>query len=111
MLIDHHLAIHWGKYHHQVITDFSRERYQLTHDFDQLMLPTRLHKTLECMEKDDWLAGYKTPENLVRALNGMSRRIRFNNSMPTWGLWATQQAHNHFTELNTYIDFLLCDYS
>jgi acyl carrier protein phosphodiesterase len=111
MLIDHHLAIYWAKYHYQVITDFTRERYQSAHNFEQLELPVRLHRTLEWMEKDDWLAGYKAPENLVRALNGMSKRIRFNDSMPTWGLWATQQVHNHFTELNTYVELLLSEYS
>lgn len=107
MLIDHHLAKHWHHYHELPLTAFTRSRYRQAREFNTLALPERLARTLYWMESDDWLAGYKEPDNLVRALSGMSRRIRFEDSMSEWGMWATQQASDHYERLEQYLISLM----
>lgn len=103
MLIDHHLAKHWSDYHDEPLTEFTQQRYQLAHQFSHLPLPERMERTLYFMQRDDWLAAYKEPEHLVRALGGISRRIRFEDSMEPWGYWAIEQYKSAHTQLHTYI--------
>jgi acyl carrier protein phosphodiesterase len=103
MLIDHHLAKHWSDYHLQPLTEFTQQRYELAQQFNVLNLPERMKKTLYIMQRDDWLAAYKEPEHLVRALGGMSRRIRFDDSMEAQGYWAIKQYQSAISELDTYI--------
>jgi len=107
MLIDHHLAKHWHQYHELLLTEFTQSRYLKARGFHSLELPEKLNRTLHWMELDDWLAGYKEPENLVRALRGLSRRIRFEDSMSEWGMWATRQADSHYDNLHGYIQSLI----
>lgn len=111
MLIDHHLAKHWSDYHDEPLTEFTRKRYQLASQFKTLPLPERLNATLYYMERDDWLAGYKEAEHLVRALSGMSRRLTFKDSMQAWGRWSTTQADRQFDDLNRYIRSVMASYN
>lgn len=110
MLIDHHLAKYWDLYHKQPLIDFTHFRYSQARAFSRLDLPEKLDRTLYWMEMDDWLSGYRKPENLVRALSGMSRRIRFEDSMSEWGMWATKEADSHYDDLQSYIQSLLTGY-
>ncbi|MEP4548124.1 MAG: ACP phosphodiesterase [Saccharospirillum sp.] len=103
MLIDHHLAKHWTDYHDEPLSEFTRKRYLIANQFRALPLPERMERTLFFMERDDWLAAYKDPKHVVKALGGMSRRIRFEDSMSEWGNWATRRANEHFENLQQYI--------
>ncbi len=106
MLIDHHLAKHWTDYHDEPLIEFTRKRYLLANQFRALPLPERMERTLYFMERDDWLARYKEPEHLVRALGGMSRRIRFEDSMEKFGLMAIDTADSQFNLIYNYLTSL-----
>lgn len=103
MLIDHHLAKHWPAYHSERLTEFTNKRYQIANQFDTLRLPTRLQRTLFFMHRDDWLSAYKEPDQLVRALSGMSRRIKFEDSMEAWGFWAIDQERQWEKSISAFI--------
>ncbi|WP_394171609.1 ACP phosphodiesterase [Saccharospirillum alexandrii] len=107
MLIDHHLAKHWSDYHEQPLSEFTQLRYRQSRDFNLLDLPEKLERTLYWMEEDDWLSGYREPENLVRALGGMSRRIRFKDSMQASGFWAIDQISLHARSVHEYLTSLV----
>ena len=106
MLIDHHLAKHWSEYHDEPLIDFTRKRYQLANQFRALPLPERMGKTLYFMERDDWLTGYRETNHLVRALGGMSRRIRFEDSMEKFGLMAIDTADSQSNLIYSYLTSL-----
>lgn len=91
MLLDHHLAVHWSDFHTDPLPRFTESRYQQAQRFDALTLPDRLQRMLHWMIQDDWLGGYRQPENLVRALAGLSRRLRFADDMEAQGFWAIEQ--------------------
>lgn len=109
MLIDHHLAKHWADYHDEPLIEFTQKRYLLANKFRALPLPERMERALYFMERDDWLAGYKEPEHLVRALGGMSRRIRFEDSMEAWGYWAIEQNTIYSNCISNYLTTLRPD--
>lgn len=92
MLIDHHLAKHWDHYHQKLtLPNFSSTCYASVRRFTNLPLPHKLHQTLTWMSHDDWLNGYKEPENVVRALRGLSKRLKFKDCMVEYGEWAIAQ--------------------
>lgn len=91
MLLDHHLALHWTRYHNEPLAAFTQSRYAGARRFDSLPLPPRLERMLYWLIEDDWLGGYRRPENIVRALGGLSRRLRFEDEMEARGLWAIEQ--------------------
>ena len=106
MLIDHHLAKHWSDYHSENLDEFAQKCYQLVHLFKVLPLPDRMGKTLYFMDRDDWLVAYKEPKHLVRALGGMSRRIKFEDSMEAFGFWAIEQQMVHSDNISNYLESL-----
>lgn len=91
MLLDHYLALYWSRYHSQSLNAFTEQRYRETRRFEALPLPPRLQKTLHWLIEDDWLGGYRHAENVVRALGGLSRRLRFADDMEAQGFWAIEQ--------------------
>lgn len=103
MLIDHHLAKHWSDYHSENLDEFAQKCYILANQFEALTLPERMKKTLYFMQRDDWLAAYKEPGHLVSALSGMSKRIRFDDSMEAWGHWAIEQSDFQKSSFYTFI--------
>ncbi|PTY38176.1 hypothetical protein BGP77_17165 [Saccharospirillum sp. MSK14-1] len=107
MLLDHYLARYWSQYHAQTLTAFTQERYRETRRFDALPLPPRLERTLHWLIEDDWLAGYRRPENIVRALGGLSRRLRFADEMEAQGLWAIEQLDAEQTAVDAFLQRLL----
>lgn len=92
MLLDHHLAKNWEAYHDLPLREFAKQCYARARSFNALPLPDRLEKTLYWMLEDDWLTGYRQRQNVIRALRGLSRRIRFDDSMVANGQWALDQA-------------------
>jgi acyl carrier protein phosphodiesterase len=79
MMLDHHLALHWSSYHSSRLEKFSVMTYQLMNDFNERELSERMVKTIYWMEKHNWFVSYRTETGIMRALEGMSQRIRFSN--------------------------------
>ncbi|GGX44567.1 acyl carrier protein phosphodiesterase [Saccharospirillum salsuginis] len=103
MLIDHHLAKHWTEYHQRSLTAFTRICYEQSRRFGALTLPAKLEKTLNWMREDDWLAGYQDPRNVLRALAGLSRRLKFDDPMVQSGHWAITQAQHHKSQISQFL--------
>lgn len=91
MLLDHYLALQWSNFHSESLLSFSQQRYAEVPHFNSLSLPDRLQRMLYWMIRDDWLSGYRQPENIVRALSGLSRRLHFADDMEAQGFWSIEQ--------------------
>lgn len=104
MLIDHHLARHWQRYHSEPLAPFAGRRYSISRQFNRQALPERLSRTLDFMSEQDWLTGYRDEKNILRALQGLSRRIRFQDSMVENGLWSLKQLEKHREEVSRFIE-------
>lgn len=109
MLLDHHLASHWSRYHSDALNAFTQQRYSETHRFNALPLPERLQRTLHWLIADDWLGGYRQPENVVRALGGLSRRLRFADQMEAQGFWAIEQLQLEADAVDAFLQRVLLE--
>lgn len=74
VFMDHILAIEWGKFHSDSLTNFSHGVYRTLKKNNEL-LPERMQHTLKYMEMHDWLSGYAEEEGIKKSLNGLSRRV------------------------------------
>ncbi|HET8903550.1 MAG TPA: ACP phosphodiesterase [Saccharospirillum sp.] len=109
MLIDYHLASNWADYHAEPLSKFTQQRYELANQFMALPLPERMEKTLYFMQRDDWLTAYSDPAHLVTALAGMSRRIRFEDSMEKFGFEAIGAAQQYQQPIDHYLNSIKTD--
>jgi acyl carrier protein phosphodiesterase len=82
---DHFLAKDWHKYAEQPLNDFAFARYQTLKIHKQVM-PLKMAVMVEKMILGDWLTQYKKPESICKAIDGVSRRIRFKNKLHGAGL-------------------------
>lgn len=80
---DHFLAKHWREYSPRVdLPEFAERAYAVLGEH-QAILPERLQRVLPYMVADDWLCSYQEWENIGRALQGIARRLRRPNPLPT----------------------------
>ncbi len=77
---DHFLARDWNIYHHQSLSNYADDVYQLMEN-NAALLPERANYMLTYMKKYNWLTGYATIEGMQRALSGLSRRTTFESRM------------------------------
>ncbi len=77
---DHLLAINWGQYSKEPLSDFATKTYQQLERYKQLF-PERLLLRFEHMKTHDWLSHYATAYGIERALAGLSKRAKFDNQM------------------------------
>ena len=82
---DHFLAKDWHKYTKQPLNNFAFARYQ-TLKIHKHVMPIKMAVMVEKMIAGDWLTQYKKPESICRAIDGVSRRIRFENKLQGAGL-------------------------
>ena len=80
MYYDHFLASLWSDYHHEPIEIYTKRMYNKLLPYLEIM-PARTQHMLPYMVRDNWLAGYAGMDGLGAALNGMSRRAKFNSGM------------------------------
>lgn len=80
IVFDHLLAINWRNYSDIELTQFSQNSYASLSRHKALM-PERMQNVVSRMIAGDWLSFYHQIENTGRAIDGVSRRIRFENSL------------------------------
>jgi acyl carrier protein phosphodiesterase len=80
LFFDHFLARRWAEFHPLGLEEFSRRVYGMLREHDA-MLPDRLRRMLTFMAADDWLASYREVDAVGRAVNGISRRLRRENTL------------------------------
>lgn len=77
---DHFLAANWMRYHPTPLPRFAQTTYeQLLERKEEL--PAGARHMLPYMVEHDWLTGYSVLEGIVRVMQGMSRRARFDSQM------------------------------
>jgi len=106
MIIDHHLANYWAEYHDKSLEQFAQRTYDQLADFDELELPERFKQTLYWMQKHNWFVIYRSPEGMKRALEGMSRRIKFDNPIMEHSTFGIQQTKRYKSEIRDFIEYL-----
>ncbi len=77
---DHLLAKYWVNYHHQPLTEFAKDAYQIISSFESI-LPNDAKHMLPYMIKGNWLVNYATVEGIQSALSGMAKRTKFDSKM------------------------------
>jgi acyl carrier protein phosphodiesterase len=81
MFYDHFLARHWRDYALSDLARFTERVYALLRE-RQAQLPERLQRIAPSMIEFDWLGSYQHLDSIDTALNGMSSRLRRENSLP-----------------------------
>ncbi|MEM7548728.1 MAG: ACP phosphodiesterase [Bacteroidota bacterium] len=101
MFYDHFLAIHFSKYSQVPLKDFTTSVYSsVEKQFPEL--PGKAKHVFPFMKHDDWLFHYSKVEGLERALQGMSRRTKFDIQMGE----SVQELKEHFENFeNHFFEF------
>ena len=77
---DHFLAVNWHLYHSQLLPDFAADCYQYL-EKSLPILPEQVRWMLPHMVRGNWLVNYARVEGIQQALNGMTRRSKFDSKM------------------------------
>ncbi len=80
LFYDHFLARDWDRWATIPLAAFAQRVYAAMESIEG-RLPTRLERMLPYMVADNWLCSYRQPENVGRALAGLSRRLSAVNHM------------------------------
>ena len=75
LCFDHFLAREWDDRRDEPLEDFSRRFYGLLEERED-HLPERVLRAMPHMTRENWLLGYREPQGIARALDGLSRRRR-----------------------------------
>jgi len=76
MFYDYLLANNWNTYSSIELRKFCDDAYRILASHDKVM-PEESRIILEYMTKHDWLYSYRETEGIRRALNGMSKRMKY----------------------------------
>lgn len=77
---DHFLAINWKDYHISNFPEYCQNIYT-TLNKERSIMNERAQRILFYMEKQNWLVSYQTVEGIDQAMNGLSRRAKFDSKM------------------------------
>ena len=80
IIFDHYLVKHWQRYSGQAFDVFVRTTYSHIEP-RQPYVPERMQTMLDRMIRQDWLRGYGEIDNIGRAIDRLSARIRFENHL------------------------------
>ena len=77
---DHFLAKNWENFHPKQLPDFAQDVYKVLQN-NPKHLPPKVKQLLPYMVSQDWLTNYAGFYGIERALEGLSRRASFQNTM------------------------------
>lgn len=99
VIFDHFLNQHWEKFHHQPLSDFSQEVYQLL-DTDGMPASARLQASN--FARYDVLCNYRHWQTIEQVLERISQRLRRQNPLGQ----SAGQLQQHYLKLEQYfLDF------
>ena len=80
IVFDHLLAKHWQRYSDFTLSEFATLRYSelIAH---KAYMPEKMDAMVSRMISGNWLLEYQFPQSIASAINGISRRIRFDNKL------------------------------
>jgi acyl carrier protein phosphodiesterase len=102
---DHFLAANWQDYHHQLLPDFAEECYAYF-DKNIAVLPEQVKWMLPHMVRGNWLVDYAKVEGIQQALNGMTRRSKFDSKMNESTVELTAHYEDFKKEFQTFFPLL-----
>jgi acyl carrier protein phosphodiesterase len=80
MYYDHFLANAWSEFSNEKLIDFTHRMFEVVKSA-HFLLPARSKYILPYMMTDNWLVNYKNFDGLHRALEGISRRTKFESNL------------------------------
>jgi acyl carrier protein phosphodiesterase len=96
ILYDHFLAANFTEHSDIPLQEYSQNTYRLLQkNWD--VLPAGVHFFLPFMIERNWLLNYATIDGIGRALSGLSRRVKYANSMDV----AVNDLQEHYAGLET----------
>jgi acyl carrier protein phosphodiesterase len=102
---DHFLAVNWHLYHPQLLPDFAEECYQYLEE-SLPILPEQVKWMLPHMVRGNWLVNYARVEGIQQALNGMTRRSKFDSKMNESVAELVQSYDEFNTEFKSFFPLL-----
>ncbi len=107
---DHFLAMHWDNFSSSDFNIQTQQWYKKLNSETDIELPERMQVTIRKMQENDLFSLYKTFNGVSMAINRISKRIRFENSLAGGGKELTDNYaelendfHNFFPELIEYV--------
>jgi acyl carrier protein phosphodiesterase len=80
VFFDYFLAKNWAKYSAIPLEEFSHATYQQLNDYP-VALPDAFQRMLYWMQQQNWLYAYRELPGIQSALDGLTRRARFDSKM------------------------------
>ncbi|AMQ56391.1 ACP phosphodiesterase [Algoriphagus sanaruensis] len=80
IFFDYFLAKNWSTYSNQPLENFAIKTYDLMEQYHD-QLPEDFNQMLNWMKNQNWLVAYGSHEGIQRALNGLTRRSKFDSKM------------------------------
>ena len=80
VFFDYFLAKNWAKYSTIPLEEFSQATYQQLSDYP-VPLPDAFQRMLYWMQQQNWLYAYRELSGIQSALDGLTRRARFDSKM------------------------------
>lgn len=80
IFFDYFLAKNWSTYSNQPLENFASKTYDLMEQYHD-QLPEDFNQMLNWMKNQNWLVAYGSQEGIQRALNGLTRRAKFDSKM------------------------------
>jgi acyl carrier protein phosphodiesterase len=96
MYYDHFLAAGWNRYADIPLQQFTKHAYRTLFKY-YLTMPARMKLILPAMAIGNWLASYADIDNVGLALQGMSRRTKFESGIEN----GKNQLIEHYSDLQS----------
>ena len=92
VFFDYFLAKNWNNYSDTPLEQFSLDSYRILSLYPQ-ELPEAFRRMFHWMRTQNWLYAYREPVGIQAALDGLSRRARFDSKMneSTQVLWEKEE--------------------
>ncbi len=92
IFFDYFLAKNWNNYSDTALEQFSLDSYRILSSYPQ-ELPEAFHRMFYWMQTHNWLYAYRERVGIQAALDGLSRRARFDSKMneSTQVLWEKEE--------------------
>ena len=92
VFFDYFLAKNWNNYSDTPLEQFSLDSYGILSSYPQ-ELPEAFRRMFHWMRTQNWLYAYREPLGIQAALDGLSRRARFDSKMneSTQVLWEKEE--------------------
>lgn len=87
MIYDNVLVTNWSHFSDQPVEAFIQATYEEIQCYSEYF-PAKFELMFSYMRRDNWLLEYGNEAGMLKALNGLSNRIKFDNDLPVcWDVY------------------------